>query len=68
MTKFLMILIVGILTFLLTFFKPNFYWNSRKAKRARAIFGDFITQIIYYTLSIILSFIGIIGTLGNILY
>lgn len=53
------LILVGLLTLILTIIKPNFYWNSRKAVRARRIFGDTVASIIYLVLGVIIIVIGV---------
>jgi hypothetical protein len=51
----------GIFTLICTFFKPDFYWESRKARRMRGIFGDTGATLFYIILGIGLIVFAIIG-------
>ena len=57
-------IIIGILTILGTYYKPAFYWESRKAVALRRIIGDTATEIFYYIIGIGITVAGILATFG----
>lgn len=59
-------ILIGIFTLVCTYFKPDFYWESRKAKRTRALLGDTITSIIYYIIGVSVCVFGILVMLNII--
>lgn len=63
--KFVFIL-VGVFTLASTYFKPSFYWESRKARRARALFGDVGAAGIYYVIGAAALIFGILNVLNSI--
>nr|WP_321328655.1 hypothetical protein [uncultured Ilyobacter sp.] len=58
--------VLGIFTLVCTFYKPSFYWESRKAKSMRKLIGDNGTVVLYYLIGLSVSIIGILGALGVI--
>ncbi|ADO82954.1 conserved hypothetical protein [Ilyobacter polytropus DSM 2926] len=62
----MILLFLGIFTLVCTFYKPSFYWESRKAKSMRKLIGDSGTTALYYLIGLSVSVIGIFGALGII--
>lgn len=56
-------IVLGIFTLVCTFYKPSFYWESRKAKSMRKLIGDNGTTMLYYIIGFSVSVIGVLGTL-----
>lgn len=50
----------------LTYFKPSFYWNARKATRLRNLIGDKATALVYYAIGAIVTVLGLLGQLNII--
>lgn len=59
MTEGIILILIGVFTLVCSITKPNFYWNSRKARSMRKFVGDGMTTIIYLVLSIISIVVGI---------
>lgn len=54
----IILLVVGVFTLVMTIKKPDFYWESRKAKNLRWILGDKWTTIFYIALACFMLFFG----------
>ncbi len=52
--------VIGLFAIWGTIAKPNFFWESRKAQRARSFLGDRGTQILYIGLGLVLIIVGIV--------
>ncbi|WP_432664951.1 hypothetical protein R9X47_01650 [Wukongibacter baidiensis] len=59
------LIIVGIFTFTCTLKKPNFFWEHRKAKLLRKTIGDKATSIFYFTISLIITVVGLFVLIGE---
>jgi len=60
----LLLIGVGVFTLACTYFKPSFYWNSRKARRTRNLFGDSGASIVYYILGGGITIFGLLELLN----
>lgn len=60
----IILLIVGIFTLAMTIMKPDFYWESRKAKSLRRLIGDKGSAIFYIALACFMLFFGAKLTFG----
>lgn len=58
--------IFGVITILLTILRLPFYWDSRRVRRMRGVFGDTITMVMYLGIGILLSTIGMLELVGEI--
>ncbi len=56
----------GLVAMGLTYFKPNIYWNSKKAQRLRNLIGDKATALVYYGIGAIVFVLGVLGQLNII--
>lgn len=54
----------GFWTLVITFVKPNWYWNGKRMKDRREILGDQRTSTMYYVLGAIMLAVGLAGRLG----
>lgn len=59
-------IILGIFILVATILKLPFYWNSRKALRARRLLGDTITYFLYLGIGIMIEVIGILYVTGKL--
>lgn len=59
MSTSILLICVGLFAIIATIIKPNFYWNSRKARRFRKFFGDTVTTIIYLAIGSFAIILGI---------
>lgn len=62
----LFIIGIGLFTIICTYFKPNFYWESRKAVRMRNLLGDTYTSLLYYGIGAVVIGIGIMEIIKGI--
>lgn len=57
-----MVVLFGLFTLSGTMIRPAWFWNSRKARRARAAFGDRIYAALLSALALGLVYMGLLGT------
>ena len=62
----ILFIVLGIFTLVCTFFKPSFYWESRKARGMRKLIGDRGTSVFYYIIGLAVVVIGVLGMLDII--
>ena len=58
------LILLGILTILGIYFKPRFYWESKRLRRARKLVGDRQVIITYNILAVIMIVLGFLGLYG----
>lgn len=59
-------IIFGMITIVFTVLKLPFYWESKKARRLRRVFGDTISTFIYIIIGIVISSLGVLDLMGKI--
>lgn len=62
----MLLIVIGIFTLVCTYYKPSFYWESRKAQQMRKLIGDKGTEIMYYLIGLGVLVIGLLG-ISNII-
>lgn len=62
----IVLLAAGLFAIICTVLKPDFYWESRKAKRLRNLIGNTGTSVLYIVIGIVLSCMAIADLLGLI--
>lgn len=56
----ILLIVFAVFAISCTYFKPSFYWDSRKAARLRNLLGDLGTSIFYYAIGVMLLVFGIL--------
>ncbi len=56
----LVVIIAGLITIALTYYKPSPYWNKSSVRFVRNLIGDTGATIFYYAIGMLLLILGIV--------